>query len=330
MRERNWFGLVGSLLTICLASFSSCVPARAGTRWGADYFPNVSLLTHDGRKVRFYDDLLKDKIVVIDLIYTHCKDSCPLETARLAQVQKLLGERVGRDIFFYSISIDPKADTPEVLKAYADKFHAGPGWTFLTGKQDDIDLISKKLGLYSPDWGRDGHRSDLMIGNVPAGLWMRNSAVDNPKFLALTINNLLGRWYSPSTAPAKSYAEAVPIPLKGGGHYLFVTRCVACHTIGQGDHVGPDLLEVTHLRERVWLRRFIKTPETVLDEKDPIAMALFKKFNEIQMPNLRLGDEDVDALIAYIEAETLAHKQRTSETTKKHTSKNDTGGGENN
>src|SRR5476651_2114272 len=123
--------------------------APPGSQWGANYFPNVVLTTQNGKKVHFYDDLIKGKIVVIDLIYTHCKDMCPLETARLAQVQRLLGDRVGKDIFFYSISIDPKQDTPEVLKAYAEKFHAGPGWLFLTGKEEDILLISKKLGLYS-------------------------------------------------------------------------------------------------------------------------------------------------------------------------------------
>src|SRR5258708_14847101 len=89
----------------------------------------------------FYDDLIKGKVVAIDLIYTHCMDSCPLETARLAQVQKMLGDRVGRDIFFYSISIDPDNDTPEELKAYAEKYHAGPGWLFLTGKKEDVELI---------------------------------------------------------------------------------------------------------------------------------------------------------------------------------------------
>ena len=90
-------------------------PAFAANRWGADYFPNVPLVTQDGTTVRLYDDLLKGKSVAINVIYTSCKDECPLETARLAQVQKLLGERMGKDIFFYSITIDPKRDKPEVL-----------------------------------------------------------------------------------------------------------------------------------------------------------------------------------------------------------------------
>src|SRR5579871_5845307 len=143
------------------------VAAYDNSHWGANYFPNVQLTTQDGTTVHFYDDLIKGKIVVIDLIYTHCVDACPLETARLAQVQKMLGDRVGKDIFFYSISIDPAQDTPAVLKAYAEKYHAGPGWLFLTGKQEDIDLISKKLGLYTPpnQRNRDGHSPAVLLGN---------------------------------------------------------------------------------------------------------------------------------------------------------------------
>src|SRR5690348_12953153 len=135
---------------LLLAGASICLliqPASAGPHWGADYFPNVPLVTQDGKTVHFYDDLLKDKIVAIDLVYTHCPFACPLETARLAQVQKLLGDRVGKDIFFYSITIDPDRDTPEVLKAYAEKFHVGPGWQFLTGKKEDIKLVARKMGL---------------------------------------------------------------------------------------------------------------------------------------------------------------------------------------
>jgi len=102
-------------------------PAFAANRWGADYFPNVPLTTQDGATVRLYDDLLKGRSVAINVMYTSCKDECPLETARLAQLQRLLGERMGKDIFFYSITIDPKRDTPKVLKAYAEKYGVGPG-----------------------------------------------------------------------------------------------------------------------------------------------------------------------------------------------------------
>src|SRR5690349_12469726 len=162
MRRKRQAGLstasASLLIAIFLISAGSTPAAADNARWGANYFPNVILTTQDGTKVRFYDDVIKGKSVVIDLIYTHCVDACPLETARLAQVQKMLGDRVGKDIFFYSITIDPTHDTPKVLKEYAQKYHIGPGWTFLTGKKADIDLISKKLGLYTePDPNdRDG------------------------------------------------------------------------------------------------------------------------------------------------------------------------------
>lgn len=138
------------VMVVVAAFIFAATPATAdSTRWGAGYFPNITLTTQDGAPVKFYDDLVQGKIVAINLIYTTCKYACPLETARLTQVARLLGERMGRDIFFYSISIDPEHDTPEVLKAYAEKYQVGAGWSFLTGKKTEIEALSKKLGLYS-------------------------------------------------------------------------------------------------------------------------------------------------------------------------------------
>lgn len=283
--------------------------AYAGSRWGADYFPNVPLITQNGEVVRFYDDLLKDKAVVINLVYTNCKDRCPLETARLGQVKRLLGDRVGREIFFYSISIDPEHDTAEVLKDYADRFDAGPGWLFLTGNQDDIKLISKKMGLSSinDSADRDGHLPTLMIGEASTGQWMRLSAVDDPRFLATKISTFLIGW-NDSPLTGKSYSAARPVEGLDAGSYLFRTRCSACHTVGRGDGIGPDLLGVTRVRDRAWLARFIKRPEEMLAEKDPIAMELFTRYKKVRMPNLRLGDSDVDTLIRYLEAQTVAQE----------------------
>lgn len=289
-------------LAACILGFAILQPARAGSRWGADYFPNVTLTTQDGKQVKFYDDLLKGKIVAIDLIYTQCKDSCPLETARLRQVQRMLGDRVGKDIFFYSISIDPTHDTPQVLHDYAEMYNAGPGWYFLTGKEEDITLISKKLGLYSADWGRDGHTASLMVGNVATGQWMRQAATDNPRFLATMIGEFIGDdGTSPQqAAQRKSYSQAAPVAMNGAGHYLFATRCAACHSIGNGEKIGPDLAGVTKVREHDWLVRMIAKPDAMLDTKDPIAMALYDRYKHVRMPNLRLGDGDVAALIEYL------------------------------
>jgi len=285
------------------------------SQWGDSHFPNVELITQDGKKVRFYDDLIKGKVVALELIYTTCKYNCPLETARLVQLQKLLGDRMGKDIFFYSITIDPEHDTPEVLKEYAAKYHVGPGWTFLTGKEADIRLISKRLGLDKLPNGNDpdGHTPSLLIGNEATGIWMRNSALDNTKFMALKIQNMLG--YGAQAAVdmgMPSRTESVKLDIDKGA-YLFHTRCAACHTIGNGDKVGPDLLGVTSVRETAWLKRMIIEPDKLIEENDPIATALFKKYREIRMPKMGLAQVDVDTLIEFMKTQTasFANKEKT-------------------
>jgi protein SCO1 len=290
------------ILPIALAAIISSRPALAdNARWGANYFPNVELITQDGKAVHFYEDLVRGKIIVLDMIYTHCVDACPLETARLVQVQHMLGDQVGKDIFIYSITIDPKRDTPKVLKEYAEKYHVGPGWTFLTGKKEDIDLLARKLGLYSdPDPNnRDGHAPAILIGNEPTGQWIRNSATDNPRFTAIMIGDWLKSWRDRKAEPLPSYANVPPVPTKDG-RYLFARHCAACHTIGHGDKIGPDLLGVADVRDHAWLARQIATPDKVLADHDPIATALFRQYKEVQMPNLRLNEEEVGLIIDFL------------------------------
>src|SRR3984893_12057128 len=199
-------GTAAVAVFLTAAVFMPVTPVSAVT-WGANYFPNIPLTTQDGKTVHFYDDILKDKKVVINFIYTKCGASCPLETARLAQVQRILGDRMGRDIFFYSFSVDPVRDTPEELKAYAEKFHAGPGWLFLTGKKADIDTVRKKFGLAARAGQNEitDHSTSLMIGNTAAGQWIRDSSLDNPQYLAVIIRDWLSSWADPT--PGKSYAE---------------------------------------------------------------------------------------------------------------------------
>jgi len=281
------------------------------SQWGETHFPNVELITQHGKKVRFYDDLIKGKVVAIELIYTTCKYNCPLETARLVQLQKALGDRMGKDVFFYSITIEPEHDTPEVLKAYADKYHVGPGWLFLTGKPADIKLIAGRLGLDSLPNGNDpdGHTPSLLIGNEATGIWMKNSALDNTKFIAWKIEQMMGYGAQTVDTVAASKTGAVKLNIDKG-QYLFATRCAACHTIGNGDKVGPDLLGVTSVRDRAWLGRIITEPDKLIDEKDPIATALFKKYNEVRMPRLNLAEADVNTLIEFMKTQTAAADAR--------------------
>jgi protein SCO1/2 len=285
---------------------SMCASAALAGKRGAEYFSNAELTTHEGRKVRFFDDLLKGKQVAINAIFTSCKDVCPLETANLVQLRKVLGERVGRDVHLYSISIDPKRDTPEALKAYAEKF--GADWTFLTGRPEDIRYIMKKLALVrdrDDPTARDSHHSAyLIVGAEADGQWTRFSAVDSPRFLAARMGTFLG-WRDMEAG--RPYAEAKPITVPNGQR-LFASKCSACHTVGKGDKLGPDLAGVTARRERAWLARYIERPDEVLAAGDPIATALYNKYKKVGMPYLGLGSSDVADLISFLETRAAVSK----------------------
>lgn len=279
--------------------------ALAGVRLGQN--ANVPLITQDGEQVRFYDDLIKGKIVAVNFIYTNCMFACPLETARLAQVQRILADRVGKDIFFYSISIDPGHDTPAVLKEYMKDFDLGPGWTFLTGNKADIDLLAVRIGLTNdhsitsgPNSDRDGHTPQLLIGNEATGQWLRNSSTDNPGVLARLIGSFVG---GAQVARDAAHVNADGAPFKlDAGQYLFARECAACHTIGQGDKIGPDLKRVAHMRDRDWLARYIQQPDKMRVAGDPTAVALAARYKAV-MPNLGVGDLDLAALIDFLAAQ---------------------------
>jgi protein SCO1/2 len=300
-------------LLLCLVA---PVQQAASSGRGAGYFPNVPLTTHDGRSVRFYDDLISEKVVVINFIFTTCPDSCPAETAKLRQVQRELGARVGDDIFMYSISIDPEHDTPEVLAEYRDKFDLAPGWIFLTGKEDDIILLRKKLGLYMEEIQSDDgdHNLSFIVGNDSTGKWIKRSPFDDPRVLAKLIGYDLFEGQVPRIG-AKSYRDVPAAPEFSTASYLFRTRCESCHTIGGGEtRLGPDLIGIGERRSRDWLVRWIKEPDKMIQEGDPEALELFERYQRIAMPNLRLEDEQVDALIDYIDQESRALRRRLAAT----------------
>jgi len=167
--------LIGLALLIGCAIASPAQVKTPRERLAERSFPNVTLTTHNGKKVRFYDDLMKDKIVIINFMYVKCDGKCPGTTANLVQVQKLLGDRVGKDIFIYSITLKPEEDTPKVLNAYAKAYKVRKGWEFLTGDPKDIELLRRKLGFIDRDPVRDANKSNhigmLRWGNEPHTLW---------------------------------------------------------------------------------------------------------------------------------------------------------------
>jgi protein SCO1 len=305
-------------LSVTTAPAAAASP-KADAIWGANYFPDVPLTTHQGKQVRFFTDLIKGKVVVINFIYTSCPDECALETARLREVQKILGDRVGKDVFLYSITIDPANDTQPVLKEYADKFEAGPGWLFLTGKDADITQLRVKLGLYSvgDKAGKlQDHNLSLIVGNQGTGQWMKVSPNENPYFLA----NQLGNWLHNFKMPPqeqRAYADAPKMRNITQGETLYRTRCAACHKIGgevaagaPDQHpIGPDLFDISKRREQKWLVRWLMEPDKMLTEKDPLALDLLAKFNNLPMPNMRLDKKDVQSLLEYVDEESkrVAH-----------------------
>jgi protein SCO1 len=156
------------------------------------YFPDVTLRTQDNKRVRFYEDLIKDKIVTINFFYANCEGICPLVTANLVKVQKLLGKRVGRDIFMYSISLKPEEDTPAVLKEYEKMHGMGPGWKLLTGKPEDLELLRKSLGFTYPnkviDQDKSQHIGNVRYGNEALMLWAACPGMAHAEWIAESIS----------------------------------------------------------------------------------------------------------------------------------------------
>jgi protein SCO1/2 len=157
------------------------------------YFPDVPLVSHEGKPVRFYSDLLKGKIVVLNLMYADCTSSCPLITANLSQVQKILNRD---DVFFYSLTIKPLEDTPEKLRDYAEMHGIKRNWLFLTGHSDDLELLRVRLGWSDPNPEKDRkdkalHSGMCRYGNEPLSQWSSVQGSADPEWIATEIGFVL-------------------------------------------------------------------------------------------------------------------------------------------
>ena len=153
------------------------------------YFTDVELLNQNGEKVRLYSDVLKGKIVVVNAFFTTCTSVCPPMNRNMEKIQEALGDRVGRDVFLVSITVDPDVDTPARLKDYAQKFHAKPGWVFLTGKKENLDQALYKLGQYVEN--KDDHKTIFIIGNEPTGLWKKAFGMANVAELVQVVESVV-------------------------------------------------------------------------------------------------------------------------------------------
>jgi protein SCO1/2 len=193
------------LTTLSLAPVMGTMVARAGTA-GSDsprprltgrerirrhHLPNIELTAHTGQRVRFYDDLVKDKKVIFNFMYVKCDGICVPVTSNLVRVQKLLGDRVGRDIFMYSITLKPAEDSAEDLRQYAEQHGVGPGWLFLTGTPGDIEHLRRAQGFVNLDPVEDADTSNH-IGMVRFGVealtrWAACPGMANPEHIARSI-----------------------------------------------------------------------------------------------------------------------------------------------
>jgi cytochrome oxidase Cu insertion factor (SCO1/SenC/PrrC family) len=164
---------------------------RLDENYQREYFTDLPLFTQDGKPVRFYTDMLQGKVVLISFIYINCTDICPILMPNLAEIQNQLGDRFGRDISFLSISVDPEDDTPEELKEYGEKYGAKDGWTFLTGKKENIDWVVYKLGQYTEDF--EDHTMLFLLGDVKNARWAKMRGDLPPAAVAARLLDLLER-----------------------------------------------------------------------------------------------------------------------------------------
>ncbi len=153
------------------------------------YFTDTVLVNQDGEKMRFYSDLLKGKTVIIDSFFATCQGSCLPMNRNLEKVQEALGDRLGKDAYIISISVDPTVDTPPALKAYSKKLNARPGWYFLTGDKASVDFVLTKLGQFVDD--KQDHLNIFIIGNERTGLWKKAFGLAKSEELVKVVESVI-------------------------------------------------------------------------------------------------------------------------------------------
>ncbi|WP_374087366.1 SCO family protein [Methylomicrobium lacus] len=178
--------LASGILTVLLPSVP---PVATSVAMPAVQLPDAELLDQHGTSVRLARDVVGDRIIALSFIYTDCHTACPVSLAMFSELQSRLGEKQARDVRIVSLSINPAVDSPARLKAYAEHFHAKPGWIWLTGKKAQIDALLKELGIYTNDHA--SHASVILVGDPIFGEWRRFNNFSNPEAIAAKIDELL-------------------------------------------------------------------------------------------------------------------------------------------
>jgi protein SCO1/2 len=159
------------------------------------HLPNLPLISHEGKRVLFYDDLVKGKVVTFNFFFANCDEICPLVTANLAKVQKLLGKQVGRDIHMYSFTLKPEEDTVDVIRKYRQRYDIRPGWTFFTAKPADMEKLRVAIGFTYPDPVIDAdktqHIGNIRYGNEPLMYWSACPGMAKPRWVTETLELMI-------------------------------------------------------------------------------------------------------------------------------------------
>lgn len=174
---------------LAIALLFSAVAAIAAENPAAHYFAQLKLTDQDGRRVDLYQDLMKGKVVVINSFFASCQGSCPAMAKTFQRLQDKLGDKVGRDVFLISITVDPATDTQPMLKKYAAEWKARPGWYFLTGSKEEVSAALKKLGLYVDE--RETHQNLILVGNDRTGLWKKLFGLANSEEISTSVESVI-------------------------------------------------------------------------------------------------------------------------------------------
>jgi cytochrome oxidase Cu insertion factor (SCO1/SenC/PrrC family) len=174
-----------------VASADSSADSAAAEQKARDYFTNLELISQDGERLRFYDDVLKDNVVVVSFIFTNCQGACPLMTRNLTMIRDMLPDHLGKRIRFVSMSLDPVRDTPAAMKEFAQTHRADQdGWLFLTGEPENVNTVVSRLGQYTEDL--EAHSTLLIAANVPEAHWTKIPPTVPPAGVVERLKTLAG------------------------------------------------------------------------------------------------------------------------------------------
>jgi protein SCO1/2 len=179
---------VKKLFLVALLALATSLTATENSP-AQNYFTDVVLTDQDGKPVRLYSDVLQGKTIVVESFFTTCAGTCPLMNSTFAKIQDAVGDRLGKDVFLVSITVDAENDTPAKLKEYAAHMKARPGWMFLTGKKENVDQALLKLGLSTES--RETHKNLFIVGNEPKGLWKKVFGLGKPEEIVSIVQGVI-------------------------------------------------------------------------------------------------------------------------------------------